>query len=163
MTKKNLLLLIFLFSVPAVLNADNYIKVKWIFDGDTIKISKNRTVRYLGINTPEIAHRDEPAEPYGYKSKKYNKDLVYKKKVRLEFDREKKDHYGRLLAYVFLKNGVMINEKIIRNGYGFCLYKYPNIKYSKLFLKCQQKAMIEKKGIWKNFNKKKIRLTGNKK
>jgi len=125
--------------------------VKWVDDGDTILFENSIRVRYIGINTPEIAHKDQPAEPYGYAAKKYNIKLVYRKQVRLEYDRNKKDRYGRLLAYVFLKDGRFVNAVMIREGYAYCLFKKENSKYSDLFLKTQREAMKSNRGIWRKW------------
>ncbi|MBW2406005.1 MAG: thermonuclease family protein [Deltaproteobacteria bacterium] len=83
--------------------------MKWVHDGDTIVLTDGRYVRYIGINAPEIAHDNHKAEAFGYEAKNYNKSLVRSKTVRLEFDKEKYDRHGRLLAYVFLLNGTFIN------------------------------------------------------
>ena len=131
--------------------------VKWVNDGDTIHIEKGVRVRYIGVNTPEIAHGDQPAEPYGDAAKKYNIKLVSRKRVRLEYDRSKKDRYGRLLAYVFLKDGRFVNEVMIRSGYAYCLFHNENYKYTDLFLKTQRQAMMSKRGIWV-FRKRSVNL-----
>lgn len=120
-------------------------------DGDTIILKDSRKIRYIGINAPEVEHKDKKAEPYGDKAKEYNKKLVYKKEVRLEFDNERNDQYGRTLAYVFLSDGTFANNEIINKGLAYCLPSQPNLKYENLFLKSQQNAMISKKGIWQNW------------
>ena len=89
-----------------------WFSVKWISDGDTIVLDDGRHVRYIGINAPEIAHDNHKAEPFGYEAKKYNQSLLRSQKVRLEFDKEKHDRYGRLLAYIFLSDGIFINKKM---------------------------------------------------
>ena len=138
----------------AKLPAATWIKVKWVDDGDTVVLVNGKRVRYLGLNTPEIAHGKEKAEPFGYAAKKFNIRLVHKKNVRLEYDREKKDRYGRVLAYVFLDNGLFVNKELILKGYAYYLpQRYP-IRYSKELLNAQQEAMTAKRGIWKNWREK---------
>jgi len=158
-----LLINILLFLPSTELFAEKLGMVKWINDGDTIILNDNRCIRYIGINTPEIDHGDKKAEPYGYKAKLFNKSLVFKKKIRLEFDKERRDRYGRLLAYVFLPDGSFINEKILEQGYGFYLPRKPNSRYNSALLKAQRKAMSEKKGIWRNWKEKGEGYIGNKK
>jgi micrococcal nuclease len=109
-------------------------------------------VRYIGINAPEIAHDHHRAEAFGYAAKKYNQSLVRSKKVRLEFDKEQYDRYGRLLAYIFLLDGTFINKKMIEKGYAHVLHRRPNIKYDGVLLKAQRDAMSAKQGIWRNWN-----------
>ncbi|MBT3311683.1 MAG: hypothetical protein HN737_13010 [Desulfobacterales bacterium] len=142
---------------------NQWFKVKLVNDGDTIVLSDGRRIRYIGINCPEIGYNNKKNEPFAYKAKNFNRKLVSGKYVRLEFDNEKLDQYGRYLAYVFMKNNLFVNAEMIKKGYAFCLYRYPNIRYNKLFLKYQHEAMDIKKGIWSILNNEKIRIIGNKK
>ena len=131
-----------------------WIRVKWVSDGDTIVLSDDRHVRYIGINAPEIAHDNQKAEAFGYAAEKYNQSLILSKKVRLEFDKETHDRYGRLLAYIFLADGTFINKKMIEKGYAYVLHLRPNLKYDGVLLKAQRGAMSAKKGMWRNLNDK---------
>ena len=158
------LLIYILFFLPtSELFAEEFVRVKWINDGDTIILNDNRCIRYIGINTPEIDHGEKKAEPFGCKAKLFNKSLVFKKKVHLEFDKERRDQYGRLLAYVFLQDGSLINEKLLEQGYGFFLPRNPNGRYDSVLLKAQREAMSEKRGIWRNWEEKGEGYIGNKK
>ncbi|MFH1868641.1 MAG: thermonuclease family protein, partial [Candidatus Omnitrophota bacterium] len=106
-------------------------------------------VRYLGIDTPELHHPHKVIIP-GYLAKEaqqFNEKLVSGKKVRLEFDSRKKDKYGRLLAYVYVGD-VFVNARMIEEGYARLLIIPPNVKYADEFLKLQEKARSEKRGIW---------------
>jgi len=136
-------------------------EVRWVDDGDTIVLTDGRRVRYIGINSPEVESKYSEAEPFGYEARELNRELVYLKKVRLEFDIENYDQYGRLLAYVFLPDGDFINNAIITAGYAYCLPKKPNVKYEELFLKSQQNAMLSNKGIWQNLSDDSGEYTGN--
>jgi micrococcal nuclease len=129
-------------------------KVKWINDGDTIVLNDGRHVRYIGINAPEIAHDHHKAEAFGYAAKKINQSLLRSKMVRLEFDKEKYDRYGRLLAYIFLLDGTFINKKMIEKGCAYVLHRRPNVKYDGVLLKAQRDAMSMKQGMWRNWNEK---------
>jgi endonuclease YncB( thermonuclease family) len=136
--------------------------VKWINDGDTIVLADGRHIRYIGINAPEIDHENKKAEPFGYAAKKYNKTIVLSKMVRLEFDKQPHDRYGRTLAYVFLNNGVFVNKVMIEKGYAYCLFLRSNNKYDQVLLKSQRNAMSAKRGIWGNWKEKKAGYWGNK-
>lgn len=156
-------LTIFLFGFLSgrPLLAHEWFYVKWVNDGDTIVLADGRHVRYIGINAPEIDHENKKAELFGYEAKKYNKTLVLSKMVRLEFDKETYDRYGRTLAYVFLSNGVFVNNVMIEQGYAYCLSRRPNIKYDQVLLQSQRDAMSAKRGIWSNWKEKKGRYWGN--
>ncbi len=128
------------------------------------------TVRLLGIDTPESREnrraRLQARELnttvrivvfLGKKAKGFTERLlllgkkgkrkIYKK-VYLEFDKQPQDRYGRLLAYVWLPDGKMLNKEIICNGYALPLTIKPNTKYSKEFLECYKKAVENHLGLW---------------
>ncbi|MBW2200495.1 MAG: thermonuclease family protein [Deltaproteobacteria bacterium] len=128
------------------LSAQTLYAVKWVSDGDTIVLMDGRHVRYIGINTPEVKHADKKAEPYGYQAKNFNTKLLYSRRVRLEFDKERYDQFGRLLAYVFLEDGTFVNKAILEHGLAYCLPRRPNNRYDEVFLNSQRYAMSEKSG-----------------
>lgn len=136
-------------------------RVKWVNDGDTIVLKNGQRVRYIGINAPEIDHGNQKAEPFGYEARSLNKKLVLSNKIRLEFDRERYDHYDRLLAYVFLPDGTFVNAQLVQNGFAYYLYRSAHIKYQSILLKAQQKAMKSQKGIWYNWKVKRDVYIGN--
>jgi micrococcal nuclease len=134
--------------------AHEWFSVKWVNDGDTIVLADGRNVRYIGINAPEIDHGSQKAEPYGYKAKNYNKKMVLSTVIRLEIDKERYDQYGRLLAYIFLKDGKFVNKAMIEQGYAYLLPRRPNVRYNKVLLQSQRNAMSAKHGIWRNWKEK---------
>jgi len=122
--------------------------VRWVIDGDSIVLDNGQKVRYLGINAPEIAHEQKPGEPFGKEALHYNIHLVKGKQVRIETDIEPYDRYGRLLGYVFLKDGTFINLEMVKAGYAHVLFLKPHLRYAKKLLAAQQEAMQAKKNIW---------------
>lgn len=128
-------------------------RVVWVVDGDTIKIHTEELVRYIGIDTPEIRKKVHgkwkyDPEPLGEEARQFNKLLVKGKKVRLEYDSETKDRFGRLLAYVFIDD-IFVNLEMIRQGYARTLNIPPNTRYRDIFKKAEKKAKQKKIGIWK--------------
>ncbi|MGE0084906.1 MAG: thermonuclease family protein [Desulfococcaceae bacterium] len=133
-----------------------------VIDGDTVILSDGRHVRYIGINTPEIPKPDQKGEPFSRDAAKYNRELVKGKKVRLEYDRTREDQYGRTLAWLWLKDGTLVNEQIIGEGYAHCLYDSKNSRYFDRLLQIQRKAMSAGKGMWRNLRRgEKEKLVGN--
>lgn len=139
------------------------ILVTGIVDGDTLRLENGEKVRLIGVDTPESRQnaklkRDlkktnkdvETIIAMGKEATKFTKSLVLRKYVRLEFDVEKKDHYNRLLAYVYLPDGRMLNAEIVKAGYAQILTVPPNVKYHDLFLKLQQEARDSNLGLWKD-------------
>jgi micrococcal nuclease len=153
----------FKFSLPFGRNYDyNNILIRRVIDGDTFQLEDGKRVRLIGIDTPEIyfskkiyqqaerLHRDiETVKILGRKATQFSKKLVEGKRVRLEFDVEKYDKYGRLLAYIYLKDGTFVNEEIVRQGYALVLTIPPNVKYKDVFLKAQRQARRNNRGLWK--------------
>ena len=149
--------------------SDTY-RVKQVIDGDTIELEDGRLVRYIGIDTPELRHREgkqwtyDP-EPFGEEAKALNRKLVQGKKVRLEFDQEKTDRYGRLLAYVFVKQGplepafydgkvfldsheVFVNAYLLKEGVARILVIPPNTRYAKHLKQIEEEARKGKRNLW---------------
>jgi micrococcal nuclease len=126
----------------------SYNRVKFVYDGDSILLNSGEKVRYLGIDTPEIDHGQGDSEFMADASKAFNLKLVGKAQIRLEFDRKKRDVYGRILAYVFLEDGRMINQILVRKGYAHVMFGNQRLRYEALLLDCQRRAMKEKLGIW---------------
>ena len=141
--------------------AQTWHTVKWVNDGDTIILANGKRVRYIGINAPEIDHEDQKAQPYGYQARSFNKEQVMSKRIRLEYDVERYDRYGRLLAYIFLQDGSFINARLLQAGLAFCLFRNPNVRYNTILLKAQQDAMNLKNGMWRNWNEKENKYIGN--
>lgn len=125
---------------------EEYVVTK-VIDGDTIELEDGRIIRYIGVDAPELRTKEGTTEFFARQAYNFNKKLVYLKKVRLEFDEERYDQHGRVLAYVFVKN-IFVNAELIKNGYARVLLKPPNLKYRELFLSLQEKAMKEHKGLW---------------
>ncbi len=150
-------------SVPVDNNYDyNNILVTRVVDGDTLKLENGEYLRLLGIDTPEIhesakLHRDaqrsgqsvEAIKQSGRQSYEFTKQMVEKKRVRLEFDKERHDRYHRVLAYVYLPDGIFLNAIIVEEGYASLMTYPPNVKYADLFLKLYQQARESKRGLWR--------------
>jgi micrococcal nuclease len=137
------------------------VRVKYINDGDTILLADGRSVRYLGVNAPEIDHTRQTAQPFGFEARALNADLLSGHTLRLEYDVERLDDYGRTLAYVFLRDGSMVNERLLRSGLAFCLLKLPNVKYETRLLAAQRAAMQAQRGMWKDWREDSGRYIGN--
>jgi micrococcal nuclease len=155
-------LLVWLLFVPVTMAADGeWATVRRIADGDTVELSDHRLIRYIGVNAPEINHELHTAESFGFEARSLNSELVGTKRIRLEYDLERLDAYGRTLAYVFLPDGTMANAKLLQAGLGYYLYKTPNVKHGDLLLRAQHEAMQARRGIWKGWLEARGRYVGN--
>ncbi len=128
-------------------------RVARVIDGDTFVLSDSQHVRMLGINTPEIARLNKPAEPFADSAAHFVKLLIEGKQVKLTFDENTYDIFGRLLAYVWLidvsgKDSLWIQTELLKSG--LCrISHYPKGKrYYDLFYNLRHTAMRNKRGIW---------------
>ncbi len=124
-----------------------------VVDGDTIDVDiggREERVRLIGINTPEIAHDDEPAECCGPEAAAFTSEqLPAGTQVRLERDVVGRDDYGRLLAYVYRRNDdVLVNELIIAAGYARPLTIPPNGAFADRFVAAATAADAAGTGLW---------------
>lgn len=122
-----------------------------VVDGDTIVLnygSKQEKLRLIGINTPEIRHPTKGQERFGREASAYSKKLLGNRDVKVNFDVQKKDRYGRLLGYVYLEDGTFVNAHLVEQGYAQVMTISPNVKYADYFRQLQRKARSEKKGLW---------------
>jgi len=158
-----LVLFVFLWfaSWDARLSAAEQVRVRWINDGDTVQLADGRSLRYIGVNAPEIDHARQTAQALGFEARALNAELVGGQTVRLEFDIERLDDYGRTLAYVFLPDGSMANERLLQAGLAFCLFIMPNVKYESRLLAAQRTAMRARYGLWQNWREEEGRYVGN--
>ena len=74
--------------------------------------------------------------------------MIDGKEARFEFERQKRDRYGRLLAYVYLSDGTFLNAEIIKQGYGFAYTRFP-FKYMEEFRKYEREARENRQGMWR--------------
>ena len=126
------------------------VRVLRIVDGDTIEVSlggEEEDVRYIGVDTPETVAPGQPVECFGHAASRFNTSLVEGERVRLTFDRERRDQYGRLLAYVYA-NGELVNAQLVRGGFARTLVLPPNTRHADLFARLQQQAADAGRGLW---------------
>ncbi|MGQ9556206.1 MAG: thermonuclease family protein [Anaerolineae bacterium] len=122
-----------------------------VVDGDTIKVSIGGviyTVRYIGMDTPETKHPNKPIEWMGPEAASANEALVGGQTVYLEKDVSETDQYGRLLRYVWLTDGRMVNEELVRQGYAQVSTYPPDVRYVDRFLRAQREAREAGRGLW---------------
>lgn len=130
-----------------------YYHVTKVVDGDTLHIDMdghNERVRLIGINTPETVDPRRQVECYGKEASQRMKEIANGKLVRLEYDESQstRDAYGRLLAYIYLEDGQMLNRKMIAEGYAYEYTYLTPYRYQKEFRQLQTLAQGAKRGLW---------------
>ncbi|KAL9181467.1 hypothetical protein ACHAXT_010272 [Thalassiosira profunda] len=139
-------------------------RVRNVYDGDTLTLTDERRVRLLGIDTPEIKEQ----QPYAQEAKAYTKDRCDKRDVWISYEPggEKEDHYGRLLAFVWVESDggyLCINEGIVEAGYARAYHpgKGKKLHNWNRLLEVQSAARKAKRGVWEDFEDFKVVKTAN--
>ena len=120
-----------------------------VVDGDTLVLAgSGQQVRLLGIDAPEMGKAGKPPEFMAHESMAFLAEMAQGKKLRLEYDQLRYDHYGRLLAYLFLPSGVMVNAELVRRGLAHVYCIPPNFRYREALLAAQREALEARRGVW---------------
>ena len=132
--------------------------VTHVVDGDTIDVTlaggDEETVRYIGIDTPETVKPNTPVQCGGPRAHAVNETLVGGRTVTLRFDAERRDVYGRLLAYVYLPGAgsggrpLFVNAELARRGLARTLTIPPNDSFAALFARLAARAGAAGRGLW---------------
>lgn len=117
------------------------LRVSQVVDGDTIVLNSGEAVRYIGIDTPE---KDEA---FYDDATQANRELVQGKRLTLEYDIDKRDRYGRVLAYVWVDT-ILVNAELIHRGLASVYTFLPNLKHRDRFVLEQKQARQRGTGIW---------------
>jgi micrococcal nuclease len=124
-------------------------RVVRVVDGDTVHVlvgGRRERVRYIGVDTPETWGRDEC---FGRAATAFNRRLVGGERVRLRTDSERRDRYGRLLAYVHrAADGRFVNAELVRRGYARTLPIRPNVRHARRLAALERRARGARRGLW---------------
>jgi len=162
--KRLLCFLFFLFLCSPGISAAQSLEgqVSWIYDGDTLEVAGIGKVRLLGIDCPE--REDSPRDDYYLKRYPIDRQrlrkisaaaldylikVAKKQQVRLELDRTPTDTYGRTLAYVYLKNGQMLNRLLLDQGLATVFRRF-DFREKPDFIQREKTARQQQRGIWQN-------------
>jgi micrococcal nuclease len=149
--KKGWVVVLFLLIIPQVAG----VKVERVIDGDTVLLENGETVRLIGIDTPEYSQLTETEKfgldedylyEWGVKAKLYMEQRVLHEDVSLAYDWERRDVYGRLLAYIYL-DGELINRTMIERGYARATPEF-DFMYEEEFVALEREAKREGRGMW---------------
>ncbi|MCG0239167.1 MAG: thermonuclease family protein [Firmicutes bacterium] len=134
---------------PGVPQGARLAVVERVVDGDTLEVQldgQTERVRMIGVDTPEVHGQ---VEPYGPEASAFTKKVLAPgTRVWLELDVETRDRYGRLLAYVWLADGRLFNEVLLREGYAQLLTIPPNVKYVERLTAAEREAREAGRGLW---------------
>ncbi len=147
-----------LFFLPSLSTAQNCpskhydesVTIKYIHDGDTVKLVDGRKIRLIGINAPEVARKDQPAEAYALQARDHLRALLHKhnNQVKLVHGIEKRDHYQRSLSHLFLPDGTNIQAQLLSEGLSSSITIPPNDRFSSCYQQAEKQALCSQKAIW---------------
>jgi micrococcal nuclease len=127
-------------------------RVVRVVDGDTVRIrlrDHTETVRYIGVDTPETVKPGEPVQCFGKRASAFNRRVVAGRRVELRFGRERRDRYGRLLAYVYVHGRERsLSATLVARGYGRVLTIPPNTAHARRFARLERRARERRLGLW---------------
>lgn len=126
--------------------------VKNVVDGDTIRVTGLPTgselVRLIGIDAPETGEGRTIRECFGREAQRWLAGQVPRgSRLRLVFDLEPRDRYGRLLAYAY-RDGTFLNAELVASGYAQTMTIPPNVRFADQFRQLQRRARVERMGLW---------------
>jgi micrococcal nuclease len=124
-------------------------RVQRVVDGDTVVLSGGERVRYIGVDTPESVKPGTPVQCFAKAASHENERLVAGERVRLRYDAERRDRYGRLLAYVYrARDGLFVNAELVRLGFATTLTIPPNVAHATEFRRLARSARARGRGLW---------------
>ncbi len=127
---------------------DEYVQVRHVHDGDTVELADGRRVRFIGINTPELARDGRPAEPLAGAARDALKSLLKAGRLGLRYDRQRRDRYGRVLAHVYLDPSHSVTAWLLAGGYGAVIAVPPNLWNLDCYLRTEKTARQAGHGLW---------------
>lgn len=132
-----------------------FVKVTHVVDGDTFDVQdstgQTTRIRFIGLDAPESRKTPhEDVQFYGKEAKAYLQQRLKGQLVRLVNDVEPQDKYGRTLAYVYLTDGTFLNAELVEQGYAEIMTIPPNVAHADEFIKLQQQARENKRGMWQH-------------
>jgi len=133
-------------------NQPGYYEVVEVNDGDTITVKSNgreERVRFIGIDTPEKNHPEKPVQCFAEAASRRLEVLINNQSVALQADPQNsnRDRYDRLLRYVYLPDGRMLNQIMVAEGYAFAYLAFPHSRLDQ-FEQLENTAREKKLGLW---------------
>ncbi|CAB1400355.1 Thermonuclease family protein [Pseudomonas fluorescens] len=127
------------------------VSVQRVVDGDTLRLSDGRSVRMIGLNTPELGKQGRSDEPFAVAARKRLEALVADSggRVGLRPGRQGKDHYGRTLAHVYSASGANLEAQMLADGLGFQVAVAPNVDLVACQRAAEASARQAGRGIWR--------------
>ncbi|GAA0793749.1 thermonuclease family protein [Marinobacterium sediminicola] len=122
--------------------------VDHVYDGDTLRLQDGRKVRLVGVNTPEMGRDGRADEPYAREARNWLKQRADRQRVYLLPGSESRDRYGRLLAHLYLPDGRLAAEWMVREGLGYALAMGSDERLADCLFEAEQEARQKSERLW---------------
>lgn len=124
--------------------------VRFVIDGDTVVLARRGKVRLIGIDTPELGHDGAVDQPFARRARDFLMALLRQQhgQIFLVYDQQRRDHYHRLLAHLFLPDGTSVEARILARGLATPLTIPPNLGFLDCYRVLSQEAIDTGTGIW---------------
>jgi len=130
-------------------HVDEYARVAYVYDGDTVRLQDGRKVRFIGVNAPERAHDGHSAEPLALAATNALKTLLSASpRIGLRYGKQHFDRYHRVLAHLFTGKGLSVNAWLLDQGFAAAIAIPPNLWNQVCYQQAEQGARRKKRGIW---------------
>ncbi|POA46508.1 nuclease [Pseudomonas sp. MPR-ANC1] len=127
------------------------VTVQRVVDGDTVRLTDGRSVRMIGLNTPELGKQGRSDEPFAVAARKRLEALVADSggRVGLRLGKQVKDHYGRTLAHLYNVSGASLEAQMLADGLGFQVAVAPNVDLVACQQAAERSARQAGRGVWR--------------
>ncbi len=128
------------------------VAVRQVVDGDTVRLADDRSIRLIGINTPELGRKGRSDEPYAVQAKRRLQALVDASdgRVGLLYGKQHKDRYGRTLAHLYDRQGRNLEAQLLGEGLGFMVAVAPNAALATCQAQAERQARSKRLGVWRD-------------
>jgi len=129
---------------------DRHAHVAYVYDGDTVRLDDGTRVRFIGVNTTEIGHKGHRDEPYARAARQALMDLLRTAhgRIDLRYGRQRHDHYGRVLAHIYLPDGRSVERILIQRGLGIRITIPLNTRDYRCLSRAEAPARAAGRGVW---------------
>ena len=129
---------------------DEQVSIHYVHDGDTVHLKDGRKVRLIGINAPERARDDQPAEAFAEAARRTLTSAIKNSNnsVGLVYGKQRKDRYQRTLAHLISSNGNNLQQVMLSQGLAVAVTFPPNTAFAECYLASERQARCDEKGIW---------------
>lgn len=139
---------------------DERVRVSKVHDGDTLRLNDGRNVRLIGIDTPELARKNQAEQPLAAEARAALSRIISQANysINLQFGPERADRYQRTLAHIYLADGRNVQAMLIADGLATAYTTPPNSRHSECYRALEQQAIANRTGIWalQNFQLKSV-------